>query len=208
MNLVNPNNPANPQDFLGQQHNEAVSAVVSTYGEQIAQIQDPHAKQQFITSAVQSTVESMFGYQGPVDAYFTQLPGYNGLLSQVDFENEYTAIIDCFPDLYPWLRNRFRDLLNMVVVLPIETEDEVNNALNTILAFENQVISSGEGDETLLGAIAVTKYSLYGWFMMPPIPGVEAKINWGAVTCDGIGLLVGGLGGAVAGSTIYRLCTD
>jgi hypothetical protein len=208
MSLVNPNNPANPQDIVGQQHNEIVSAVLNTYGAQIAEIEDEAAKQQFITSAVISTADAM-GLNDGQDptVFYPQLPGYNGLLSSVDFEHEYTAIIDCFPDLFPWTRNKYRDLLNMVTVLPIQTEGEVNNALNAIRAFEDQVLASGEVDATLLRAIAVTKYSLYGWFTQPPLPGAEFKINWGAVICDGAGALAAGLVGAAAASTIYKCCT-
>lgn len=209
MSLVNPNNPANPQDIVGQQHNEIVSAVLTNYGEQIGQIDDEAAKQQFITSAVISTADAMGLNDGQDPTwFFAQLPGYNGLLSSVDFEHEYTAIIDCFPDIFPWTRNRYRDLLNMVVVMPIQTEEEVNNVLNTILAFENQVLASGEVDATLLRAVAITKYSLYGWFMQPPVPGAELSINWGAVVSDGLGGLAGGLLGAAAASTIYKCCTD
>jgi hypothetical protein len=208
MSVVNPSNPANPQDIIGQQHNQIVSAVLANHLDEILQVQDENERQELTTQLVVSTADAM-GLNDGQDptAFFGQLPGYNGLLSSVDFEHEYAAIIDCFPDLFPWTRDRFRHLLDIVVPMPVETEEEVNQVLNAIIAFENETLESGEADETLLRGIAVTKFSLYGWFMQPPVTDTAARIDWNCVIVDGVGAIAGGLMGAAAASTVYKLCT-
>ena len=156
---------------------------------------------------MQQAGTNMFGYNEDPYAYFTVLPGYTGLLQDVNFDDS-TAIIDCFPDHLPWLRDKLKDLFDLLKTMPLNTEGEVNQALITIRNFENQVIAEGNVEPALLATIAITKYSLYGWFTLPNIPEVQASINWGGVLCDAAGALAGGIIIAAAASTVYKCCTE
>ncbi|MBS1585993.1 MAG: hypothetical protein JSS82_10670 [Bacteroidetes bacterium] len=213
MSLVNPFNPNNPFDFHGQRHMEIINSVDSTYRDQIIAIQDIPARENFVTSAAKSTAQQMYGLNDDPVQYYQSILGYQGLVSAVDFQGQYRPIIMAFAQVSQDVKEQFASLFDSLVNLPLKTDDDINNAINRIIDFENQV--GADGDKNLLTGLSVAKYSLYGWWKLPPYnpfppfdPAPEAKINWGSVICDAAGGLCGGLVGAAAGSAVYWYCTN
>lgn len=213
MSLVNPFNPNNPFDSQGQRHMDITTSVDQQNRDQILSTQGAAARESFVTSLVKNTAQQMYGLGDDPMQYFTRIPGYQGLVSKVDFKGDYRNIILGFLGIADSTKQQFVSLFDSLVNLPLETEDDINNAINRIIDFENQV--GADGDQNLLSGLSVAKFSIYGWWKLPPYnpfppfdPVPALKINWGCVICDGLGACAGGLVGAAAGSACYWYCTN
>ena len=211
MSVQNPSNPKNRFDFQGQRHMDISNSVVDNYGDQIVAIQTTEERESFITSTVQDTARSMYGIDEDPYQYYNTILGYQGLISTIDFASQYRDIAQAFTTASDYAKQQLISLYDSLVNQPLATDDDVQMALNRMIDFENQVASTG--DEQLLTAIAISKFSLYGWWKTPPYnpapdPTPTAKINWGGVICDGLGGLGGGLVGACAASGCYWYCTN
>lgn len=203
-------NPNNAYEAIGIQHNAVVKQVLADYGAQVAQLPDATAKENFIIDACTNTAGQMYGQAAAVDPRpgFATIPGYTGLISDLDVMGRYEQMISGIPGVSPSAAQKIIDLLGPLTTFPVPTEADAVAVLDTIKNFEDQEVQNG-GDATVLSFTSVLKFSLVCWWADPNPPGGGVSyFRWDTLLVDGVGFLAGSLAGAAGASTVYHLVVD
>ena len=205
-------NPNNAYETSGVRHNEVVKRVLADYGAQASQLPDPMSKENFIIDASMTVADQLYGGGTGTDPRpgFATIPGYTGLMSQLDVVGQYHQIITGTPGVSPAAAQKIIDILGPLTTFPVPTTDaDVAAALNMITNAENQAVQGGEADETFLSFTSVLKHSIVCWWADPNPPGGGVSyFRWDIAVIDGVGFIAGSLAGAAAASTVYHLIND
>lgn len=213
--LINPANPNNPYDYMGQNHNYLMSTMMNNYEVEIDRIADLYERQSFIKEKTNELTQFYYQYMSDLNALDTVYSN-DGLYSKINFDN-YQAIIDHF-DMPSYDKVILIEYYDKLTKIELIDSMQVNRAISLALNLEMNVLNSiNRNNYLVLGAMAITRYSLY-WAQtnLNFEDQIKGKVKWWHVLADTIGGLAGGLlgggvgilPGAVAGTTIYEKCTE
>ena len=208
-------NPNNPYDWIGQLHNYQIWYVHVNYYDEIMSIEDQNERQARIKELINETAELFLNATVDLDV-LDNVYGNPGLYSEIDFST-YADIFNHMDNLSQQDRATLISFYDLLIPLPLDNYLDGMKALIAATEFENDFLSNNNNINNLnvLGAIAVTKYSICTVFTQPD-PHPAMKIKWWHVLADAVGGVIGGIAGGVvgalegaaAGTEIYDLCTS
>ncbi|MAX82088.1 MAG: hypothetical protein CL843_18155 [Crocinitomicaceae bacterium] len=163
---VNPENSNNPFDYVGKYHNEVLDAFISELSSDSVSFENPLTfctwMFKFITDTSLSITAPGIVEPGMVSDTLTPM-----VLSVNYYEQSLTDVLDVYT-LTEEQKLYFTDLNDFIVSAEIESEEQLQDFVNSIIAKENQVSSVFEGNgeyvmQMAYSMLSVAKYSAVYW---------------------------------------------
>lgn len=192
-----------------------MSSLNKNFGDEIDRISDLHARQEFIKEKTNQLTQFFFQFETDLNVLDT-VYGYDGLYSNIDFEN-YKPIIEHF-NMPQADKSKLINFYDQLTKIPLDNSNMVSQAISLTYKLEMEMLNSvALNNVVIFGTTAITRYSLFwGQTNLNPDDQPALKIKWGHVLADALGGVAGGLltggggilGGAVAGTAIYDKCVE
>ncbi len=202
---LDPSNPANPFDYVGQQHNEALKYIFNDHAGKVAALQNDAFALQNLYFELSTQFALKQGY-ADVKAFspdhylkcMTRQP--DGLLVEQNYQDYAACLssIDLPPHLRPWVE-KFYALLS---AYPVENAGSLPGLFKAIRAFEAEAMATLGTEESaiLLIAASTARYSAAYWNDKKGFGGPQL-FGWGeSFFADALGAGVGAAAGAATGA--------
>ena len=202
---LDPSNSANPFDYVGQQHNDALNYIFSDHAGEVAALQNDALALQnlYLKLCVQFALEQDYADAKafPLDGYLKLMTQQQqGLIVEHNFRDyaAYLSALDMPPHLRPWVEKFYA----MLSEYPVENAGSLPGLFKTIRAFEAEAMVALGAEESaiILIAASTARYSAAYWNDKKGFDGAQL-FGWGeSFFADAFGAGMGAAAGAAVGA--------
>jgi hypothetical protein len=194
MATFDPSNSKNEFDYVGQIHNQIVSAFVeTTEGEKLTNTE--------VLEKVKSITLANDDYKKLFEAEYYELAEEHVNEGLKDFPNEFRNMIDSFA-ITSKAKTIFNELLSNTFEIE-NTEISFAKYRDYVLSLEDFILNKSTLEkrekDVILCSTSVARYSSYLWVGSNPQPEAKKHLGW-VIAGDVVGGILGGIFGGVVGA--------